>query len=180
MAIRKTTKDKYLQIFALVEQGFAVSEIAEKFNCTQRTVFNAIDWVRKTWPDFSSEDALYLAIKVKEAAIRKYEERWDELRQGIREETIKIKQLAKKQRKNGRNKIEPINTPVTMSTTKKTKYPLGAEIAYARLIRDLHNDVARLRGLLNDIDADGARAVDTAEVTAALAELDGYSGPLPE
>jgi len=180
VAIRKKTKDNYLQIFALVEQGFPVSGIAEKFNCTQRTIFNALEWVRRTWPDFSSEDALYLAIKVKEAAIRRYEERWDELRRGIKEETVKIEQHAQKRRKNGRNKIEPIPGRVTMSTTKKTTYPLGAEIAYARLIRDLHNDVARLRGLLNDIDGDGTRAVDTAEITAALAELDGYSGSLPE
>lgn len=133
--MRPATKAAYKKIIALIELGNSVSETAEICGCSPRTVSDAVSWGRQAFPDYLPDSALFVAIRQREALVRKYEARWKELKSGIRLKSVK------------RKVIFPIAPPLKTIVSDKFIHPVIAEVSYASLIRDIQNDLIRLRGL---------------------------------
>lgn len=163
--MRPETKANYKKIVAFIELGNSVEKTAEILNCSPRTVSDAVSWARKTFPDYLPESALFVAIRQREALIRKYETRWQELRKGIRLKSVNLRQNAGTKPGSGRKAIFPITPPLKTTVSDKFIHPVIAEVSYAGLIRDIQNDLIRLRGLKATRQA---TAGSTGEVLSAI------------
>ena len=117
--MKKTTNDKYIQIFALYKQGIPYYVIADKLNCSDRTIHQAIKWCIDNAPQFTSAD--YIKIQLEKIRELKLEarQRLQKLRDGTTEKTVK---------KHYGQEIESIE---------HQRYNFNAEVGLLRLLKEL-------------------------------------------
>ena len=168
--MKSQTKETYRKIVAFIELGHTVGEAASFFQCSPRTISEAVSWARVQAPDLIPESALYVAIRQKEAMIRKYEARWQELKQGIRLKSMKFRQFTGTKPVSGGKAYLTTTPPRKTTVSHKFIHPVMAEVSYASLIRDIQNDLILLRHLKATRHA---RSAGTTEILEVIQGRDG-------
>lgn len=134
----RETKILYLQIYEKKKRRWSTTDIAKEFDCTPRTVQNAVKYAVSLALDLQKDEDIQLLIDSKEDRIRRIHERIEFLEDGWEIETTRLKE-------GGEHGSE-------RTTTRSRRFSPSAEALFYREIRELEDDIAELRGLLNHVE----------------------------
>ena len=127
--MNKTTRDKYIQIFALYKQGIPCHVIIGKMNCSARTVRNAVKWCVDNTLRFTSAEHLEIQLEKMRELKLETRQKLRKLQEGTTEKTVK---------KHYGQEVESVE---------RTRYNANAEVGLLRLLKDLIAEESTLLGV---------------------------------
>lgn len=133
MAIRESTRSRYLQIYRDVIGRVPRDEVARRHGCSESTVRKAIAYFRDQ-TQLTKEEELRVQIDAIEIKLHHLRQKVEQI-EGGSNETEEVVEGERKRR-----------------VKKKHVYKWGAAVGYWREIRESEKDLVRLKGLLKVVE----------------------------